>query len=98
MTVLIAEDITSRFLNIISLFNGFIPLVAIQLNAIRVEEHIPLVFTVVLDQRLALAIEEEEQEIVDRAYWEKKGLRITVCMADEVLKLLKVLDLELELK
>ena len=34
VAVLIAEDITSRFLNIISLLNGFIPLVAIQLNAI----------------------------------------------------------------
>jgi len=27
--VIIAEDITSRFLNVISLFNGFIPLIAI---------------------------------------------------------------------
>jgi hypothetical protein len=35
IAVLIAEDITSRFLNIISLLNGFIPLVALQLNAIR---------------------------------------------------------------
>ncbi len=28
--VIVAEDITSRFLNVIALFNGFIPLVAIQ--------------------------------------------------------------------
>src|SRR6185295_7529915 len=34
--VLVAEDITSRFLNVISLLNGFIPLIAIQLNAIQV--------------------------------------------------------------
>ena len=30
--VLVAEDITSRFLNIVSLFNGTIPLVAIQMQ------------------------------------------------------------------
>ena len=34
--VIVAEDITSRFLNIIGLFNGFIPLIAIQMNAIKV--------------------------------------------------------------
>ena len=35
--VLIAEDITSRFLNVIGLFNGFIPVIAIQMNAYRIE-------------------------------------------------------------
>ena len=33
VTVLVAEDITSRFLNVMSLLAGRIPLVAIQLNA-----------------------------------------------------------------
>jgi hypothetical protein len=99
VAVLIAEDITSRFLNIISLFNGFIPLIAIQLNAIQVGEQITLVFTVVLDQRMGFAVEEdEEQEITDRSYWEKRGSVITVGMADEVLKILNEIDHELELK
>src|SRR5512141_2790221 len=49
VAVLIAEDITSRFLNIITLLNGFIPLVAIQLNAIQLGDQIALIFTVVLD-------------------------------------------------
>src|SRR6202035_3730526 len=31
--VLIAEDVTSRFLNVVSLFNGTIPLIAIQMRA-----------------------------------------------------------------
>src|SRR5512141_1401575 len=52
VAVLIAEDVTSRFLNIISLLNSFIPLVAIQLNAISVSDLIALVFTVVIDQRV----------------------------------------------
>ena len=99
VAVLIAEDITSRFLNIISLLNGFIPLVAIQLNAIQVADQIALIFTVVLDHRQGLAPEEEEeQEITDRAYWEKRSSKTTVYMADEVLRLLKTLDQDLDLK
>ena len=33
--VIVAEDITSRFLNVISLFNGHIPIVAIQVTAVE---------------------------------------------------------------
>lgn len=33
--VLVAEDIISRFLNVISLFNGTIPLIAIQMQALK---------------------------------------------------------------
>lgn len=64
VAVLIAKNITSRFLNIISLFNGFLPLVAIQLNAIKIEDGIAMVFTTILDQRLGFAIEEEEEQEV----------------------------------
>src|SRR2546421_390134 len=32
--VIVAEDITSRFLNVVGLFNGFIPLIVIQMNAV----------------------------------------------------------------
>jgi hypothetical protein len=48
--VLIAEDITSRFLNVISLFNGTIPLIAIQMQALRVAGKLTLVFTRVIDE------------------------------------------------
>src|SRR5215216_827180 len=99
VAVLIAEDITSRFLNIISLLNGFIPLVAIQLNAIQVGDQIALIFTVVLDHRLGLAPEEEEeQEVTDRKYWEKRSSKTTIFMADEMLRLLKTFDQDLALK
>ena len=48
--VIVAEDITSRFLNVISLFNGMIPLMAIQMNALKLGNNIGLAFTTVLDQ------------------------------------------------
>ena len=48
--VIIAEDITSRFLNVIGLFNGFIPLIAIQMSAYQFSENeVSLIFTTVLD-------------------------------------------------
>ena len=34
--VLVAEDITSRFLNVIHVFNGIIPIIAIQLQAYEI--------------------------------------------------------------
>jgi hypothetical protein len=99
VAVLVAEDITSRFLNIISLLNGFIPLMAIQLNAIQIGDQITLIFTVIVDQLLGLAHDEdEEHEATDRAYWEKRSSKTTLLMADEVLGLLKTLDQELDLK
>lgn len=99
IAILIAEDITSRFLNIVSLLNGFIPLVAIQLNAIQVGDQMTLISTTVLNHRLGLAPEEEEeQEVTDRTYWEKRSSKTTVYMADEVFRLLRTLDQELELK
>ena len=48
--VIVAEDITSRFLNVISLFNGTIPLIAIKMQAVQIGNTVSLVFTTVLDQ------------------------------------------------
>ena len=100
VAVLVAEDITSRFLNVISLFNGVIPLVAIQLTAIQVGDMISVVFAKVLDQRILGFTEEEdeEKEVTDRSYWERRGSKSTVAMADEILQIAKEFDPELELK
>lgn len=99
VAVLIAEDITSRFLNVISLFNGVIPFVAIQMSAITIGDNVTLVFTTVLDQRIGFALEEEEiQEVTDRSFWEKRSSKPIVSLADDVLTKLKLIDPGLELK
>ncbi|MBX2945308.1 MAG: hypothetical protein KF725_05705 [Cyclobacteriaceae bacterium] len=87
--VIIAEDITSRFLNVISLFNGFIPLIAIQMNAFKFGNEIGLVFTKVLDEMpLGLVEEDEEvQAVTNRDYWLNRGSEMTVKMADEILEI-----------
>ena len=98
--VIIAENITSRFLNVISLFNGFIPLIAIQMNAYKFGNEIGLVFTKVLDEMPLGLIEEDEeiQETTDRAYWLKRGTQATVKMADEILTLINSFKPGYELK
>jgi hypothetical protein len=98
--VIIAEDITSRFLNIIGLFNGMIPLVAIQMNALKVGKQIGLVFTTVLDQMSFGLVDEDEdtRDIVDRSYWENLGTKKTMTMADNLLEIAKEFNPSLELK
>lgn len=98
--VIVAEDITSRFLNVINLFNGMIPLVAIQMKALRVGNQIGLVFTTVVDQLTLGFVDEDEevQEPTDRSYWESRGSKKTVAMADQLLEIVKTHDNRLELK
>ena len=97
--VIVAEEITSRFLNVISLFNGTIPLMAIQMNALQLGDTVSLAFTTVLDQVLLGLVEEDEetQEPADRAYWENRGSKATVAMADELLALVQELNPQLQL-
>jgi hypothetical protein len=98
--VIVAENITSRFLNVISLFNGSIPLIAIQMQAFKVGDQISLLFTTVLNEiRLGLVDEDEEvREVTDRAYWEKRGSKKTVDMTDQLLDILRSWDSDLSLK
>ena len=86
-----AEKVTGRFLNVIGLFNGFVPLIAIQLRAVKLEDKIGLIFTKVLDELPLGRLEEKEggQEPTDRAYWESKGSRQTVELADRMLDMIQ---------
>lgn len=79
--VLIAEDITSRFFKVIGLFNGFIPIMALQLSAIETVDGIGLDFTKVLDTMSLGMLDEDEEisETTDRNFWEtKRGTPRTV--------------------
>ena len=99
--VIVAEDITSRFLNVLGLFNGVIPLIAIQLTAIKTENGVGLSFTKVLDE-MVLGMPDEDEAInepTDRNYWEtKRSNKKMVFLADRVLEILKEIDPSLEFK
>ena len=88
IAVLVAEDITSRFFNVISLFNGSIPIIAIQLSALQIsDEEMTLVFTKILDHATLGTDEEDAGEPTDRSYWERQSSPTMLTVVDEVLAL-----------
>lgn len=98
--VIIAEDITSRFLNVISLFNGAVPLIAIQMQAFKVGEHLTLNFTTVVNELTRGLVDEDEDAKAapaDRAYWESKATKETVSVADDLLAMARTFEPTLEL-
>ncbi len=92
--VLIAENITTRFLNVISLFNNSIPLIAIQMEALKLDDKIILHFTKVLDEIIPGEDDEDEPPpmSVDRSYWEKKVLKQSLDTVDTSLEIIKGFD------
>ena len=99
--VIIAEEITGRFLNVISLFNGTIPLIVLQVQAYNVGNCMTLIFTKVMDEmRRGLVDDDESAEATptDRSYWEGKSSKATVVVADQLLSIVKEYDPALELK
>jgi hypothetical protein len=97
--VIVAENITGRFLNVISLFNGHIPLIALRMQAIQVNGQVGLIFTKVLDEiQLGLLDDDEVQEPTDRPYWEEKSSVKTVKLADRILELIHAFAPGYELK
>jgi len=85
--VIVAEDITSRFLNVISLFNGYIPIIAIQVKALKVGDNISLFFTKVLDELTLGTDAEDESEPADAKYWDAKASKESLTLADAVITL-----------
>ena len=99
VAVIVAEDITSRFLNVISLFNRSIPLIAIQVNAVEIDGSIALVFTTVLDLTVIGNDEDEEfNEPKDRAYWEEKATPENLDLTDDLFNLVKEIQPKANLK
>jgi hypothetical protein len=88
--VIVAEDITNRFFNIISLMNKAIPIIAIQLNAFAVDNYLCLNFVKVLD--LSDTGEEDEQanqDVTDRLYWEKRANPQSMAIMDAIIEIVK---------
>jgi hypothetical protein len=90
--VIIAEDITTRFLNVIQLFNGQIPLIAIQMKAFKVDDKLLLTFTKILDE-IKYDIEPIIEEPTDRKFWEEtRSTKEIVRLADEILKIINEIE------
>jgi hypothetical protein len=100
VAVLIAEDVTSRFLNVIGLFNSAIPIIAMQISALRIGDSVALSFAKVVDLLVRGEDDEDEQGggQSDRSYWEKKASKESLAVADQCLDLLREIDSTLSLK
>ena len=88
--VLIAEELTARFLNVIGLFSGSIPLIALQVNAFQVDGKLALNFVKILDSR-AMRKDETAQlqaKATDRQYWISKASAVTVELVDKCLEII----------
>jgi len=89
--VLVAEDITSRFLNLIALLSGSIPLIAIQMRALKVDDKIVLHFARVLDQtelrtddEYELGDRDDGGTQVNRGWWEQRVPSTILDLGDEI--------------
>jgi hypothetical protein len=93
IAVIVAEDITSRFLNVMALMSGSIPMVAIQLDALQVAEHLLLNFVQALDLTELRADDVEDEESgggnVERPYWESKAGKPLMKVCDDMLGLIR---------
>ena len=97
--VLIAENITARFLNVIGLFNRTIPVIAVQLNAFTIGDNVALNFVKVLDVIEPGEDDDEERDgpPTDRAYWEQRASKQCVEILEGCLALLREFDPEITL-
>jgi len=87
--VIVAEDITNRFFNVIALLNRAIPLIAIQMTAVKFDDRFVLTFTKVLDVVELRANEDETQgEAKDRPYWDARAGKSSLGSVDDLLSLL----------
>jgi hypothetical protein len=99
--VIVAEEITSRFLNVIQLFNGTIPMIALKMTVYKVDGEYALTFVKVLDEMNFGLVDEDETltEPTDRDFWEKKlGNRATLKLTDELLKVIQEVEPKATLK
>jgi hypothetical protein len=88
--VLIAEELTTRFLNVIGLFSGSIPIIAIQVNGLHVDGKLVLHFVKVLDSRATRKDEttQIQAKATDRQYWISQTSIATVELVEECLKII----------
>jgi hypothetical protein len=98
--VIVAENITSRFLNVIGLFNSAIPIIALQLNAYQIGESVSLTFTRVLDE---VILGEDDDDIgpdlgTTRDDWEGRVSPSILGIVDQCFAILRKISPQCDLR
>lgn len=88
--VLVAEGVAARFLNVISLFSGTVPFVAIQVSGLKVDGKFVMNFTKVLDSRVLRKDETAELKgkVTDRSYWLSRATAGTVELTEKCIEII----------
>jgi hypothetical protein len=93
--VIVAEQITARFFNVLRLLNRAVPMIAVKLSAFLVGDSIVLHPVTVLDViEEASDLDVAAEERVDRAYWEKKSNSGSLALMDKIVSLLRTDSIE----
>lgn len=95
VAVIVAEEITSRFLNVIQLFNGHIPLIALKMTAYEVNGEVALTFVKVLDVLPFGLVDDDElpTEVTDRDYWKnQRASEKMLLLTDRLLKIVNEIE------
>lgn len=86
IAVIVAEQVTSRFLNVIQLFNGAIPLIAIQIQLVEVKGNHSLIASRIVDLVRRGTEEEDKGPPANRAHWEVKASSGTLQIVDAMIE------------
>jgi hypothetical protein len=92
IAVLAAEDITSRFFNVIQLFNRAIPIIALRIVALKVGDGLVLHFVKILDETAHRPGGDAEAPPADKGYWEKTASRESMHIVDTLFQMLTELN------
>ena len=92
--VIVAEEVSARFFNIIQLLNGNIPLVALKISAFKFENKIAITFTKVLDEiELGLVDDDEDKaEVTDIDYRKQRASPATIKLFNEIFGLVQEIE------
>jgi hypothetical protein len=95
--VIVAEEITGRFFNVIRLLNRAVPIIAVQLTAVKLNDNdVGLLPVTVLDVLTEFgdpaAVAPEER--VDRPYWETKVPAASLSVVDKIVEGLRTFGAE----
>lgn len=92
VAVIAAEDVTTRFLNVIHLLHRSVPLIAVQLQLIEFNEALLLVPTVIVEPLPLGTEEEDEGGSTDRAYWEQKASPDAMSILDQLIEKIRRIE------
>lgn len=96
--VIVAEEITNRFFNVIWLLNRSLPIIAIQLDVLKISDSFLLHFTKILDIYENPEQGEEQPDVIsDRGYWEERSSPAAMTVFDRFISLVRENGINLRL-